>query len=89
MGSTRQNNILITTREGEFTDEQLIRLFTVMVEVFDPDTAMLTGGMLLAEAYKRLNEAAFKDKYAPISLEPAWCNYKRGKPLLLKSFSRV
>jgi hypothetical protein len=88
MGSTRQNNILITTREGEFTDEELMRLFTVMVAVFDPDDAILSGGDLLESAYKRLNESRSLGQYSSLSAEPAWCNYKRGTSLSPESFSR-
>jgi hypothetical protein len=88
IGSTRHNNFLITTREGEFTDEQLKHLFQVTVQVFDPDAAMITGGEMLAGAYKRLNAARSEKKYPPLSHEPAWCNYKRGTPLSLESFSR-
>jgi hypothetical protein len=88
LGSTMENNVLIGTREGEFTDEQLKHLFQVTVQVFDPDAAMITGGEMLVATYKRLNEAAALDKFPPISHEPAWCNYKRGTPLSLESFSR-
>jgi hypothetical protein len=88
LGSTKQNNVLVGTREGEFTDEQLKHLFQTVVQVFDPDTAMLTGGPMLAGAYKRLSEARSQQKYPPLSLEPGWCNYIRGKPLSLESFSR-
>jgi hypothetical protein len=88
LGSTQQNNVLIITREGEFTDEHLRSVLNVMVEVFDPDDAMLNGGDMLASAYARLNKAQLVGQYPPLSQEPAWCNYKRGTPLLLQSFSR-